>query len=148
MRLHVNRIWTNSYLSSIRCISTKSNGSRKAISEKNASVNALVYTSEAVHTTRQDLPLHNVTIAIKDNICTAFAPTTCSSGMLQGSPSFTSNKVESLIRSTDFTSPFSATVVKLLQDAGADIVGKTNCDEFGMGHVLHFLYKAHLFIRC
>ena len=37
----------------------------------------------------------------------------------------------------DFTSPFNATVVDLLQDAGAHIVGKTNCDEFGMGYLPH-----------
>jgi hypothetical protein len=33
----------------------------------------------------------------------------------------------------DFRSPFDATVVSLLRSAGADIVGKLNCDEFGMG---------------
>lgn len=32
-----------------------------------------------------------------------------------------------------FTSPFDATAVRLLREHGADIVGKTNCDEFGMG---------------
>jgi len=37
----------------------------------------------------------------------------------------------------DFTSPFNATVVDLLQDAGAHIFGKSNCDEFGMGYLLH-----------
>lgn len=33
----------------------------------------------------------------------------------------------------DFTPPFDATVVSLLREAGARVVGKANCDEFGMG---------------
>jgi Asp-tRNA(Asn)/Glu-tRNA(Gln) amidotransferase A subunit family amidase len=38
--------------------------------------------------------------------------------------------------------------VELLQNAGADIVGKSNCDEFGMGYVPQFsLDKALGLIR-
>ncbi|KAI0295402.1 amidase signature domain-containing protein [Multifurca ochricompacta] len=57
-----------------------------------------------------------MTVAVKDNICTKDMPTTCSSAMLR-----------------NFKSPFDATVVRLLNNSGATIVGKANCDEFGMG---------------
>lgn len=75
----------------------------------------------------QDVSLENHTgvfgqlVAIKDNICTVDFPTTAASGIL--------NK---------FTSPYDATVVKKLRNAGAIIAGKTNMDEFGMGsHSIH-----------
>ncbi|THH27403.1 hypothetical protein EUX98_g6783 [Antrodiella citrinella] len=40
-----------------------------------------------------------------------------------------------------FQSPFDATVVQLLRNAGARIVGKANCDEFGMGSLN--VHSAH-----
>ena len=61
-------------------------------------------------------PLAGVPIAIKDNMCTTFAPTTCGSRILEG-----------------HDSPFNATVVEKLRAAGAVVVGKTNMDEFAMG---------------
>lgn len=68
--------------------------------------------------------LTNTHIAIKDNICTKDFPTTCASAILK-----------------DFRSPYDATVVKLLKEAGASIHGKTNMDEFGMGsHSTHSYY--------
>lgn len=39
------------------------------------------------------------------------------------------------MRPTGYVSPYDATVVRLLREAGSVIVGKTNMDEFGMGFV-------------
>lgn len=61
-------------------------------------------------------PLSHLVAGIKDNIVTNDMPTTCGSKIL-----------------LDYISPFDATCVKLLRDAGTLLVGKTNLDEFGMG---------------
>lgn len=60
--------------------------------------------------------LAGVPIAIKDNLCQAGVPTTCSSRILDG-----------------WRPPYSATVVDRILAAGAVVVGKTNLDEFAMG---------------
>jgi len=61
-------------------------------------------------------PLAGVPVALKDNLCTAGVPTTCSSRILEG-----------------WRPPYDATVVEKLADAGAIVIGKTNLDEFAMG---------------
>ncbi len=64
----------------------------------------------------RDRPLLGVPVTIKDVLCTQGAATTGASRILAG-----------------FDPPYDATVVTRLREAGAVIIGKTNCDEFAMG---------------
>lgn len=70
----------------------------------------------AIDAARESAPLFSVPFAAKDNINVAGVETTCGSRILDG-----------------FVSPWSATAIERLEEAGAILVGKTNLDEFAMG---------------
>jgi aspartyl-tRNA(Asn)/glutamyl-tRNA(Gln) amidotransferase subunit A len=99
----------------------------KTISEKNSDINAFieVFSEEALERAKQiDLKISEGTSAklagfvlgIKDNICIKDHKVSASSKILQG-----------------FTSLYSATVIERLLSEDAIIIGRLNCDEFGMG---------------
>ena len=60
--------------------------------------------------------LNGIPIAIKDNICVRGMQTSCGSRILG-----------------PYHPPYNATAIDRLLDAGAVVIGKTNCDEFAMG---------------
>jgi aspartyl-tRNA(Asn)/glutamyl-tRNA(Gln) amidotransferase subunit A len=60
--------------------------------------------------------LHGVPVVVKDNIATLSMPTSCGSRILEG-----------------YVSPYEATAIRRLREAGAIVVAKSNMDEFAMG---------------
>ena len=65
----------------------------------------------AAKAVRRDAPLAGVPVLLKDNLCTTDHPTTCGSRIL-----------------AHWRSPYDATVVRRLREAGAVVVGKGNMD--------------------
>jgi len=61
-------------------------------------------------------PLAGIPVAVKDIFCTEGVPTTAASRILEG-----------------YRPPYTATAVRRLREAGAQLLGKTNLDEFAMG---------------
>lgn len=98
------------------------------VEQQNGRLNALLTVTRdealaaaaAMDSTIQELldrqPLAGIPIVIKDNLCTAGIRTTCGSRML-----------------ADYAPPYSATVVRQLEAAGAILIGKANLDEYAMG---------------
>jgi aspartyl-tRNA(Asn)/glutamyl-tRNA(Gln) amidotransferase subunit A len=97
------------------------------IRERNAGLNAYRETFDELAEARADAMdraaggskgklLAGLTVAVKDNIATIEGKTTCSSKIL-----------------ANYRSPFDATVIRRLREAGAIVIGKTNLDEFAMG---------------
>ena len=72
--------------------------------------------ARAKQTENADGAFAGIPCGIKDNICTAGIRTTCASRMLE-----------------NFVPPYSAHVVKKLDQAGCVMLGKLNMDEFAMG---------------
>jgi len=64
----------------------------------------------------EKLPLAGIPVAVKDDICYGVLPTTFGSGGF-----------------SDFYSPYTATAVERLMEAGAIVVGKTNLDNMSLG---------------
>lgn len=93
-----------------------------SINAKNGDIGA--YLSHDLESTKAEAnaadlskPLGGIPIAIKDNINVKGQPTSCASKFLQGA----------------YESPYDATVISNLRDAGAVPFGRLNMDEFAMG---------------
>ena len=89
-----------------------------AAEKLNDTLNAFLYIDPNApqRADRASGPLAGMPIAIKDNLCVVGMQTSCGSRILG-----------------DYHPPYNATVIQRLIDAGAIIIGKTNCDEFAMG---------------
>ena len=79
-------------------------------------LNAFTWVGDEAPPISRDAPLAGVPFAAKDLFCTEGVPSQAGSRILEG-----------------YRPPYSATVVRHLQDAGAPLLGKTNQDEFAMG---------------
>jgi aspartyl-tRNA(Asn)/glutamyl-tRNA(Gln) amidotransferase subunit A len=107
---------------SITCVQAVQHYLSRIASESSLNAFVEVYAGEALDRAAwldeqpQKGRLHGVVIGLKDNICYKDHPVTAGSNILSG-----------------FISLYSATAVERLLDEGAIIIGRQNCDEFGMG---------------
>jgi aspartyl-tRNA(Asn)/glutamyl-tRNA(Gln) amidotransferase subunit A len=77
---------------------------------------ALLEEAARAEATPADAPLRGLPVAVKDNIVTVEQPTTCGSRILEG-----------------YHSPYDATAIVRLREAGGLVACKANMDEFAMG---------------
>src|SRR5438552_3363015 len=89
---------------------------RQILAYNSVAADHAIEQAQAVDQGKRTGSLAGVPIALKDNLCTTFGTTTCSSRMLE-----------------NFRSPYDATVERKLDAAEAVLVGKSNLDEFAMG---------------
>jgi aspartyl-tRNA(Asn)/glutamyl-tRNA(Gln) amidotransferase subunit A len=107
---------------SISCVQTVNHYLSAIDQNKHLNCYLEVYSDEALQRASQldaqpiSGKLHGVVVGIKDNICFKNHRSSASSKILE-----------------NFTSLYSATVVEKLLHEGAIIIGRLNCDEFGMG---------------
>jgi aspartyl-tRNA(Asn)/glutamyl-tRNA(Gln) amidotransferase subunit A len=89
-----------------------------AAEKLNETLNAFLYVDQTAPQRADNVTgaLAGVPIAVKDNLCVIGMQTSCGSKILG-----------------NYHPPYNATVIQRLIDAGAIVIGKTNCDEFAMG---------------
>lgn len=78
--------------------------------------NAFVYRASLRSNNPKNYIFKDWKIGVKDNLAVEGWPLTCASKSLK-----------------DYIAPYSADIVTSMMEMGAEIVGKTNMDEFGMG---------------
>ena len=89
-----------------------------AAEKLNDTLNAFLYIDKGAPQRAENASgaLAGLPVAVKDNLCVIGMQTSCGSRILG-----------------DYHPPYNATVIQRLIDAGAVVIGKTNCDEFAMG---------------
>ncbi|KAK3834458.1 MAG: Glutamyl-tRNA amidotransferase subunit A, mitochondrial [Linnemannia gamsii] len=129
VRLQTTRSLATSVFSKTSTPATEAEECLKNVAKYNEYANAFIdlaqpehIRSQAAEATRRwasgtpKSAVDGAVMGYKMNFCTSELRTTCSSAMLE-----------------NFKAPYTATAIKLLEDAGVIMGGKINMDEFGMG---------------